>query len=100
MMKLAKQLKLFIAIKHESVSGLARKSGVSRDAIHAWLAGKQPRNLNQVRDVAQVLGTNVDTLCFGDGIDVVNEKSNALGALFGNDWVHGTFEIKIRKVSK
>jgi len=86
--------------KNETVSGLARKSGVSRDALHDWLAGKQPRNLSQLRTVAQALDTNIDNLCFGEGIENIKEKSSDISALLGNEWVSGVFEIKFRRVTK
>lgn len=81
---------------------VARKSGVSRSVLSDWLAGVIPRDIQHVKKVATVLGTSVDHLCFGNGVETVPEDvtKDLLGELMGEDWFGGIFEIRLRRVRR
>jgi transcriptional regulator with XRE-family HTH domain len=99
-MNLKKQLGFFLDDKNLSLSELAKRSGVSKQTLSDWASGREPRKLTQVRKVAQVLGTTVDNLCFGNGRDGSLQRVTELEALLGNDWISGLFEIRFRRIKK
>jgi transcriptional regulator with XRE-family HTH domain len=96
---LRRQLSLYLERFDISASQLSRKSGVAKQTISNWLAGQTPKDLNQVKSVANVLGTSIDNLCFGDGLEK-KEDAALLDALSGDGWASGVFEIKFRRVKK
>ena len=79
---------------------LARKSGVSKQVLSQWMGGAEPRKLDQLKRVSVALGTNVDNLCFGKGVDQERDRITELDALLGDGWVGGLFEVKFRRVVK
>lgn len=89
---LKKNLKNILKQKNISVLELARRTGVPKSNINAWLNGSSP-NLEQLDRVAQFLETNIDFIAFGR-----NPKD--LFASFVNEFeIHaGTYEIKIKKI--
>lgn len=99
-MRIKEQLKLYMELRDISAAELSRRSGVSKQVISTWLADVEPKNITHVRKVAEVLQTTVDHLCFGEGKDLEHEKVTELDALLGDDWIGGTFEIRLRRVRK
>ncbi len=97
-MRIKEQLKLYLDFRDISAAELSRRSGVSKQVISSWLAGVEPKNISHVRKVAEILGTTVDHLCFGEGKSLDQEKVTELDALLGDQWIGGTFEIKLRRV--
>jgi transcriptional regulator with XRE-family HTH domain len=93
------QLKQYLVHLGLTASQLSRKAGVPDATISDWLAGRKPRNLDQVRKVAAALGTTIDHLVYGDGIAKPEADIN-LEDLLGDKWIGGTFELKIRRVKK
>src|SRR3989338_10735419 len=86
-MNLKSQLKLYLELRGMTAAEVSRKSGVSKQVLSLWLTGSSPKNIEQVKKVAAVLGTSVDHLCFGEGKDVESEKVVELNHLMGNDWI-------------
>lgn len=99
-MNLRSQLKFYLEHKDTSATELSRESGVSKQVVSLWLAGSKPRNLTQVKLVAEALGTTVDHLCFGKGLEPEKEKAVELDALLGSQWVAGIFEVKFRRIKQ
>lgn len=100
MMNLKKQLRYILELKGITAAELARRSGVSKQVISLWLTGGHPKNIEQVKKVAEVLNTSVDHLVFGDGADVEGQKTLELDALLGSEWISGLFEVRFRRVKK
>lgn len=98
-MNLKKQLRLYLEYRGITASQLAKKSTVPKQSLSDWLAGSNPRDVRQVKLVADVFGVTIDNLMFGDGIE---NKSDTTGLddLLGDDWISGQFEIKIRRIKK
>ncbi len=96
---LRRQLLLYLERLDLTASQLSRKSGVPKQTISNWLAGQSPKDLTQVKKVATTLGTSVDHLCFGEGIEKSGDAA-FLDALSGDSWAGGIFEIKFRRVKK
>lgn len=87
---LSKRLKAILEEQGMRAADLARKSGVPRSVLSDWMAGAAPKHLVQVMTVAQVLGTDIEDLCFGVARPGQGEINGA--------WVVGVFEGRIRRV--
>ena len=66
-MNLKNQLKFYLEENGITASTLARLSGVPKQSISDWLAGSNPRDIRQVKKVADSLKTTIDHLVFGEG---------------------------------
>jgi transcriptional regulator with XRE-family HTH domain len=99
-MNLKKQLRLYLEYKDMTASQLAKKSTVPKQSLSDWLAGSNPRDVRQIKRVADVLGISIDHLMFGEGIEKKVGKSSELNDLLSDEWVSGQFEIKIRRIKK
>jgi transcriptional regulator with XRE-family HTH domain len=95
-MNLKAQLRLLLDLRGMTPAELARKSGVSKQVISLWQSGAKPKNVEQVKAVADALSVSVDSLLFGNG----DERENRVGldAFLGDEWISGAFEIKIRRI--
>lgn len=98
-MKLKDQLKKRIKLSGITASQLSRDSGVPKQSISDWLAGRSPRNLDHLKKVADALSVSVDELCFGADETSRNETP-ILEALLGDEWLSGVFEVKLRRIKK
>jgi transcriptional regulator with XRE-family HTH domain len=99
-MYLKKQLRFYLDRREMSAAQLAKKASVPKQSLSGWLAGSNPRDVRQVKRVAEVLGVSVDHLLFGDGEDQNAMKVTELDALLGDEWISGLFEVKFRRVRK
>jgi len=99
-MNLKAQLKAHLNHCGLTASQLARKSGVPNQTLSDWLAGRRPRNLDQVQKVAAALNTTIDHLVYGDGVDQKSDQALSVDDLLGDRWVTGTFEVKFRRLKK
>ena len=97
---LKKQLRLLLDKRELNAAQLARKAGVPKQSLSGWLAGSNPRDIRQIKKVADALGVSVDNLMFGMGLDTQKEKAVELDALLGDGWVSGLFEVKFRRIKK
>ena len=97
-MNLKRQLFLYLEARELSASQLARKAGVPKQTISGFLAGSIPRDPRQVKKIAEVLGTTIDNLLFGEGIEQKSQSISNLGALVGDEWMGGVFEVRFRRV--
>jgi transcriptional regulator with XRE-family HTH domain len=91
-MILNQQLKLLLNNKDITVAQLSRATAVPAKTIYHWLHGQSPRNLVQVKKIADYFGVTLDYLLFGQlapvaGIDTLK-----------NDILAGVFEVVLRKV--
>ena len=96
-MNLKKQLTFYMDHFEFSATQLSKKSGVSKQVISLWLSGGSPRKIEQIKEVAVVLGTTIDHLCYGDGLEI---RENSFNQLSDDDWFTGIFELKMRRVKK
>lgn len=99
-MTLKSQLQFYLDRGGMTPSELSRKAGVSKQVLSLWLGGAKPKNIEQVKKVAEVLGTTVDHLMFGKGLDQERQRVTELDALLGDGWVSGLFEVRFRRVKK
>lgn len=95
-MLLKKNLTALLHAQGLTAAELARRANVPKQSISQWLGGSEPRKLSHLKRVAEVLGVTVDALCFSSD----REPNSILSILTQDGWIAGTFEIKIRKVTK
>lgn len=99
-MNLKKQIEFYLDHFDMTASQLARKAFLPKQTVHNWLNGQKPRDMNQVKKVAEVLGVSLDNLLFGEGKDSSRVSKNMLGVLLSEEWIGGKFEIKIRRLKE
>lgn len=99
-LNLKKQLRFFLDRRDMTAAQLARQSAVPKQSLSGWLAGSNPRDVKQVKRVAEALGVSLDHLMFGEGEDQRAEKVTELNALLGDSWITGLFEVRLRRVKK
>lgn len=97
-MTLKKQLKFYLELRDMSAAQLARKANVPKQSLSGWLAGSNPRDVTQVKRVANALSVSLDNLMFGQGEDKDAFKHVEMNALMGDEWVGGLFEVRFRRV--
>lgn len=91
-MNLKFQLEYYLQHHGITPTMLARLAGVPRQNISNWLMNQKPKDVEQVKRVANVFQVSLDHLLFG------NAAENASARQEAKDWIAGTFEIKIRKI--
>lgn len=103
-MNFKKQLEFYLDHLDMTAAQLARKANLPKQTVHNWLTGQMPRNFDQVKKIAEALGNiPLDNLLYGEGLDDSRSRSSSkvLDLLMSDDqWLSGTFEIKIRRVKK
>ena len=95
-MNLKRQLKLYLEKYELSPSQLSKRSGVSKQVLSLWLSGGNPKNIEQVKKVAESLHTSVDHLCFGTGLEPLKDFES----ITQSEWLGGIFEIKFRRLNR
>ena len=93
-MKLSSTLKNLIKTHGIAVTALARSTGVPTQTIHNWLSGAKPRDVDQLKLVADHFGVSLDYLLY----ETKSEKKNFSD--FSDDINAGIFEVILRKVKK
>lgn len=99
-MTLKKQLRFYLNQKDITASQLAKRSSVPKQSMSDWLSGSNPRNITQVKKVADALGVTIDHLMFGEGEGKTSDKSLDIETILNDQWISGLFEIKFRRVKK
>lgn len=87
------QLKQLLNERHMRPIDLAREIGIAKQVISDWLAGSRPRNLEQVKIVADFFHISIDALCFGSKNDALppHQESKTVPMHLA-----GIFEINLR----
>lgn len=95
-MELKSILRKLIKEKGITVVALSRGSKVPIQTLHGWLHGSEPKNIRQLKAVADYLEVDLDYLCFGirprsegQKIEKFEEEINA-----------GVFEVVLRRVKR
>lgn len=65
MIKLRKQLQKLLVDHNLTIKDLSKETKVPLQTLHNWLAGYSPRNINQVKSVANYFRISVDYLLYG-----------------------------------
>jgi len=99
-MNLKKQLADLLEHRGMTAAALSRKAGVPKQALSRWLGGQAPKDVSQVKMVADALGVTLDHLLFGAGIEDENRKITDISSLVGDGWIGGVFEVRLRRYRK
>lgn len=94
-MEISKQLEKLLNDSGINVSQLARDVGISSKTLHNWTTGQKPRDIDQVKLVADYFGVSMDELCFGlkASPSVVNFENH-------KDEINaGIYEVVLRKIN-
>lgn len=99
-MNLRNQIKSFLNDSGMSASELARRAGIPNGTLADWLSGRKPRNLDQVKKLAEYLNMTIDHLVYGNGNGNERVQKNlSIEDLIRDEWVSGVFEVKMRRLS-
>jgi transcriptional regulator with XRE-family HTH domain len=93
-MNLKEQLTNLLEQRHISASELSKEIDIPKSTISDWLSGTSPKNISQVKRVADYFDVSLDYLCFG-------EKKNKTEISEYKDEINaGIFEVVLRRVKK
>jgi transcriptional regulator with XRE-family HTH domain len=93
-MILDKQLRELIKKHNLNVVKLGRAVKVSPKTIYQWLNGQTPRNLKDLKAIADYFNVSLDYLTFGEA-----SKEKPMSDLL-NDVYLGEYEVILRKLRK
>lgn len=79
-------LKNLLETERITMADLSRQTGIAKQVLSDWIAGTHPRNIAQVKLVAQFFDVSIDDLCF----DVRERRGAKIIAHFS-----GTFEGRV-----
>ena len=97
-LELHKNLKTLLDKRGMTASQLARATKVSTSTISNWMTGLEPRNLIQLKRVAEYLDVSVDYLLYGNK----REKDRDRSAIseYADEINAGTFEVVLRRIKR
>ena len=80
-----------MAQKNIRAAGLARSVKLPATTISNWLAGQKPRDIEQIRIVAEYFDVSIEYLCFGkeNKKTKIEENMDLINA--------GVFEVLLRR---
>lgn len=90
-------------LKHRAMTAaeLSRATGIAKQVLSDWMAGVQPRKLEQLYLVSKTLGVSMEQLCFADSIETMiqDKKSTDAGAASDNlHHIKGRYEVYLRRI--
>ena len=97
-MKLKSNLRDVLYKREMSASELARATKLPKQTINDWLNGSSPKNLNQLKIVADYFGVSIDQLVFGEAQQV--KPMNAIEEFVDNEIYAGKYEVILRRIVK
>lgn len=86
-------LKELLRAKDMTVADLSNRTEVPVNTLHNWLAGQNPRNVVQLKRVADYFGVTVDYLLFGNSRTLDTNKMSEI-------LLKGHFELIIRPIKQ
>jgi len=90
--KVGENLQRLMADRKVSVTVTAREVGMNKSTLHGYCNGVVPRNLKQLKALADYLGVSFDELIFGAAPEFTSVKSEAT--------IEGRYEVIIKRVAR
>lgn len=90
---LPQNLKRLLKEKDLTVAQLARATKVPAQTLNNWLAGLEPRNMSQVKIIAQFFKISLDELAYGERPTTSSDKLKE----FEDEIYAGVFEVVLRR---
>lgn len=97
-MKLNKNLNELLKIKGVSLTRLAKSTGVPITTISNWLSGQSPKNIEQLKKVADHFNVSIEELAFGKSPPT--REKNVLEDFTENEIYAGKYEVVLRRIVK
>jgi len=91
--QIGKVLSQLLVNRRLTVKEVSIATGVPASTLVEWKTNRSPRNLEQVREVARLLGVSMHFLLFGE-----EDRDEPLQRILKEDLFVGTFEITLRRV--
>lgn len=88
-------LKKIMSENDIKVSQLSRAVKIPATTLHNWLSGQHPKNIHQLKRVADYFDISLDFLCFGEDrprLNPIEERKNEINA--------GKWEVILRKIKE
>lgn len=84
-----------------TVAHLARSTKIPLQTLHGWLSGSDPRNMKQLKKIADYFNHTIDELCF-DQINPKAKKHLKKDKIeeYADEINAGTFEVVLRRIKK
>lgn len=98
-MNLKTQIEIYLKSTGMTTSQLSKLAGVPNATLSDWLSGRNPRNFDQVKRVADVFKITLDHLLYGNGLST-KDRVTEIDDLIGEGWLSGVFEVRLRRISK
>jgi transcriptional regulator with XRE-family HTH domain len=76
-----KNLRQMLTIKKISLKNLSVEVGIPASTIHGWLNGVPPKNINDIKKIADFFGMTVDALCFGSTDQAISKNEKILAEI-------------------
>lgn len=97
-LELHKNLKTLLEKRGMTASQLSRATKVPNSTIQNWLTGLEPRNLIQLKKVAEYFDVSVDLLLYGN--KKTKDRDQSTISEYADEINAGTFEVVLRRVRK
>ena len=94
-MNLKTNLPALLTSRKMTLSGLAKKAGLSKSTVHGWVTGQIAINIDQLKKVAVVLEVSLHQLCFGEPDPFEKPGDEVLKELFSGD-----LRVSISKIER
>jgi transcriptional regulator with XRE-family HTH domain len=108
-LKLRKKLAKLLEQHDMSASELSRQTGIAWQVISDWLAGVHPRNLTQLKKIAEIFRTSIESLCFDTEQQIhppasprayAQNQEPSISINVADKKFEGRYEIIIKKIDK
>lgn len=94
-MKFPAQLRHLLKQHDMTVSQLGRAVKISPKTIYSWLSGQSPRDISQVKTLANYFSISLDELVFGEA-----PKTKTTFEDYREEINAGTFEVILRRAKQ
>jgi transcriptional regulator with XRE-family HTH domain len=103
--RLRQNLAVVLKDRRVTAAQLSRQSGIAKQVLSDWLAGVQPRKLEQLYIASQILNVSLEKLCFAQTTQSLLQNDNEVNASSENrhisiDEIRGRFEIHLRRITE
>lgn len=104
--RLRHNLAAVLRAKAMTAAELSRQTGVAKQVLSDWMAGVQPRKLEQLYVVAKRLGVSMDLLCFAKSeVELLSDRKKGGSAGLeqspeetGFQELRGRYEVYFRRI--
>ncbi|MDX1470020.1 MAG: helix-turn-helix transcriptional regulator [Flavobacteriaceae bacterium] len=92
-LKIGKVLKRLLREQGLTTKELARRTGTPYATLNEWKNDRSPKNIRQVKKVAEELNVTLHYLLFGE-----NDDQEPIQKILKEDLFSGVFEISIKRI--